>query len=515
MTASDPPATAPANAPDLDIDGATDSPVPSTSSILKRQLTTLPVIGLIYFSVSGGPYGLEEAISSAGPGMALLMLLIVPVVFSVPCALMAAELASALPVEGGYYYWVKLALGKFAAFVEGIWQWLNSFLDTALYPIVFADYLATWVPWAERGKHVAFSFAGDSIMVDTHWLVAIAFMVPLAILTARGSRLVGDTSTLMMGLVLLPFVLISVLGLWRLFTTDGANPISSFTLSGQHAGSAFGAGLGIIVWNYIGWEQPSTVLGEVRNPARTYGRALAIAVPLITISYLLPMLGALSSPLHAGSPADWADGDFASVGQVLAGGWLKLIVTIGAVISQVGLFSALLMSGSRVPRVLAGDRYLPRWVARDHSRFGTPVGAIITSCVIFSVFCAMDFSSLIDADILTNLAAILLEFAAFLVLRRTLPDLARPFRVPGGWPVALLITTGPVIVTGWLLWSTFTEEQSAFWTGIIVLLVGLLLYPICRMTWKRGLPDGAVKADHIDLGGGLRPTTSFENPSAG
>lgn len=489
--------------------------VPSASGLLKRQLTVLPLVALIYFSVSGGPYGLEETISSSGPGMALLMLLIVPMIFSIPCALMAAELSSALPVEGGFYYWVKLALGKFAAFIEGIWQWLNSFLDTALYPIVFADYLATWIPWAGRGKHVAFSFFGGSLSVDTHWLVAVVFMIPLAWMTARGSRLVGDTSTLMMALVLAPFVIVSVLGAWRALTTSGANPVSSFTLSGQHAGSAFGAGLGIVIWNYIGWEQPSTVMGEVKDPTRTYSKALLIAVPVITISYLLPLFAALASPVHAGHPGDWADGDFALVGQALGGAWLKLAVTIGAVIAQVGLFTALLMSGCRVPRVLAGDHYLPRWVARDHPRYGTPVGAIVTSCVIFSVFCAMDFSALVDADVLTNLAAILVEFAAFLVLRKRLPDMHRPFRVPGGWPVALLMTAGPVFVTGWLLWSTYTDEPSAFWTGIVMLVIGVLLYPLCRATLKRDLPDAEVDATGIDLGNGVRPTPSFERPTVG
>ncbi len=186
---------------------------------------------------------------------------------------MAAELGSAIPAEGGYYYWVKTAMGGMAAFVVGIWQWFNSFLDTALYPVVFADYFAQWVPWGERGRHVGVSLFGGGVSLDTHWLIAIAFMVPVAYLNVRGSRLVGDTGVILMALILLPFVVMSVLGLVHLFAHGGESTLQPFTLPHDSAWSAFGAGLGVMIWNYIGWDSPSTVLGEVAEPQRTYTRA--------------------------------------------------------------------------------------------------------------------------------------------------------------------------------------------------------------------------------------------------
>ncbi|MBU4213805.1 MAG: APC family permease, partial [Actinobacteria bacterium] len=309
----------------------------SIQDVARQQLRTLPLVAILFFSVSGGPYGLEEAIGSSGVGMALVLLLVVPLVFAVPCALMSAELGSALPVEGGYYYWVKLALGRFAAFVVGIWQWLNSFLDTALYPVVFVDYLAQWVPGLARGEHVAFSVAGGVFSFDAHWAAAVAFMVPLAVLNARGSRLVGEASTLLMVVVLAPFLVLSVLGLVRWLGSGGGTLVDSFTVSGQSPTTAFGAGLAVVIWNYIGWDAPSTVLGEVVRPQRTYARALAWALPLITVSYLLPVLASLASGLHAGSPQDWADGDFAQAALLLGGHPLMVAVTIGAVVAQVGL----------------------------------------------------------------------------------------------------------------------------------------------------------------------------------
>jgi amino acid transporter len=462
------------------------------AKVLRRQLSTLPLVAVIYFSVSGGPFGLEEGIGGSGPGMALVALIIVPIIFAVPCALMAAELGSAIPVEGGYYYWVKLAMGNFAAFTEGIWQWLNSFLDTALYPVIFVDYMAVWIPWMKRGHDVFFSAYGGRVSFDVHWLVAIVFMIVLAWLNIRGSRLVADTGVVMMALILLPFVVVSVLGLVRIFADGAGSTLHPFTLPHQSVWSSFGAGLGVMIWNYIGWDAPSTVLAEVDRPQRTYTRALMISVPLITISYLLPMIGALGSGLHQGHADRWYDGDFAVAGGMLGGHWLKLAITIGAVLSQVGLFSSLLMSGSRVPRVLAGDGYLPRVLARD-GRHGTPVGAIVISCVIFSLFCALDFETLLDADVLTNLAAIMLEFAAFLVLRRTMASMDRPFRVPGGWPVAGLITLGPAALTVYLAVSTLHDEAGAFWIGVVILVLGLALYPVCKRFIKGDRPDAEMQ----------------------
>lgn len=482
-----------------------------TVDVLSRQLKMLPLVGIIFFSVSGGPFGLEESISSGGAGMTMLMLLVIPVVFGIPVSLMAAELGSALPLEGGYYYWVKLGLGKFAGFTEGAWQWMNSFLDTALYPIVFADYLATyWAP-AKRGQGVLFSFFDGQFSVDTHWLVAVVFMIVLAAFNIRGTRLVGDSSMLLFAVVMVPFAILSVYGIVHNFNQHTWDKVvSPFTLPDQTSFSAFGACLGIVIWNYIGWENPSTLLAEVDKPARTFRRALMIAIPLITISYVLPMMAALGSGLHA-DLGDWDDGDFAKVGTLLGGHWLGLTIALGVGIAQIGLFSSLLMSGSRVPRVLAADGYLPRWVAKDHPKYKTPVAAIVLSCVIFAIFCTMDFSALVDADVLTNMAAIILEFVAFIALRRKLPGMVRPYKVPGGMAGAVSLIVFPLIFTVWLAWSSFTDEPAAFWIGIAILILGVLFYPLSKSLLKRGAPDAPIRTDLVNLGPTVDTVAALES----
>ena len=475
---------------------------PPAVRVIRRRVGLLPLVGLIYFSVSGGPFGLEEAVGSAGPGMALLMVAAIPLLFGLPCSLMAAELGSALPLEGGFYYWVKVALGRFAGYVEGLGSWLVTFLDTALYPVIFADYVAVWLPGAARGEHVVISAFDGGVSVDLHWLVAIVFKVPLAWLNARGARVVGGTSVGLMVAVLAPFLVVTVLGLVKLAGPDAVSPVSPFTLPDQAPSAAFGAALGVVIWNYIGWDAISTASDEIDHPRRTYPRALAISLPLITVSYLLPLVASLASGLHADDPSAWADGDFAEVGRLLGGHWLAVAVTLAAVLAQVGLFSSLLLSGSRTPEVLAADGYLPGRLARTSPRYGTPVTAIVTSCAVFAVFCALDFTTLVDSDVLLNLFLLLLEFAALIVLRVRFPLMRRPFRIPGGMPGVIAATAPVVVFTGWLLWSTVREEPLAavIGTGMLV-LAALSWWPVQALI-KRGRPDAVVDVEGIDFGPG-------------
>ena len=190
---------------------------------------------------------------------------------------MNAELGSALPLEGGYYSWVKIGLGAFWGFMEGMISWVTSWLDTALYPVLFVDYLATWFPDLQRGNHVVFSMWDGAFSLDLHWLVAILFMIPLGWLNARGSKVVGDTSIGFLFIILAPFVVLTAMGLFHWATTPDFNPLTPFVPDGSTARSAAGAGLAVVIWNYIGFDAVSTVGGEIENPKRTYPAHLASA----------------------------------------------------------------------------------------------------------------------------------------------------------------------------------------------------------------------------------------------
>ena len=101
---------------------------------LRRELGLVPLAAVVFFNVSGGPYGIEDMVPSFGPGLTLALLLLTPLVWSLPVSLVMAELASAMPDEGGYVTWVRRAFGGFWSFQVGWWSWVDSFVDIAVYP---------------------------------------------------------------------------------------------------------------------------------------------------------------------------------------------------------------------------------------------------------------------------------------------------------------------------------------------------------------------------------------------
>src|SRR5260370_18551072 len=158
--------------------------------MLKRRLRLLPLVCVMYLVVSGGPYGLEDAVRIAGPRLVLLLCLLVPVTLSLPTALMAAELTALLPFEGGFYFWVKEALGPFAGFVEAYLTVLYTAVDSAIYPVLFVTYAAFLLP------------LGTAAQV----MLAIALVWLAGLLDGAGVRPVGDTSQFLTACFVCPFL---------------------------------------------------------------------------------------------------------------------------------------------------------------------------------------------------------------------------------------------------------------------------------------------------------------------
>src|SRR5438132_1232684 len=164
------------------------------------SLTLGPLVAVMYFTVSGGPFGLEGLVGSVGPGVALLLLVLTPVVFSVPETLLIGELASMLPAEGGYYVWVKRAFGRFWGFWNGWLSWVYSLIDMAIYPVLFLQYIRFFAP--QLG-----GLEG--------WLVALVLIWGATWLNLRGTRAVGTASGWLIAAVLAPFALRAVVAVGR------------------------------------------------------------------------------------------------------------------------------------------------------------------------------------------------------------------------------------------------------------------------------------------------------------
>ena len=454
----------------------------------RRKVRLLGIVTVIFFCVSGGAYGLEPLWSSSGPGMAMILLLVTPLIYGVPVALFTAELATAIPVEGGYYQWVKRAWGNFAGYQEGMINWVDSWVDMALYPVLFSSYLGFIWARANPGAYVfgQFSIPGVGLFqVDLYWVLGVVCVVFLiTALNIFGAKVVGDTSTLFTVLVLAPFVVLACWGIPKLFTHH-INPVSPLTPPHTSVVAAFGAGLVVVMWNYNGFDSISTVTEELDNPRRTVPKALAIAVGLITACYVLPGLGAMAGLHSAGGWLNWQAGSFGAIGGSVVGRWLMYALAAGGMLSAMGLYSSLLLSNSRIPFVLAVDGWIPRGFVRVSKRFGTPVISIVTCSVIYALLSNNSFLNLLNIDVLLSNVTIALELSALIKLRYSEPDLERPYRIPGGWPVIALMSVPLLGVIGYAAWNTIVDSDDSSDRWVLLSAFAICLVSYIPAEWHR------------------------------
>ena len=399
----------------------------TTTTRVVRQIAFLPLVGIIFFSVSGGAYSLEALVSASGPGLALLLSLLVPVIYGIPIAAITTELSTAIPAEGGTYEWVKRSLGGFMAFQAGILRWVNSWVDMAIYPVLFAGYFSAIFPLAGDGQVVLFSLG--PFQVDLQWVAGVVLVIiPMALLNIRGAKSVGDSALLFSIFALLPLLIVSVLGIWRL-VVEGTNPLVPFMPVGVEPASAIAVGLSVVMWCYCGFDRVGLIAGEIKDPGKTIPKAMIVSMIVIILAYSLPLIGALSVP----GWEDWFAGSFSDVAMVLGGAWLGIFVTIGGMFCAIGLYSSLLMSSTRTPFVLSRDRWLTPALARQSRKTGSPVVSIIVCSIIYAFFTLGDFVDLVVLDVFLINLLLLLNLVALVVLRIKQPDLPRPTRLPWGW----------------------------------------------------------------------------------
>jgi len=435
----------------------------------------LPLIGATYFMVSGGPYGLEDIIGGAGYGLALLLLLIVPLVWSLPTSLMVGELASALPEEGGYYCWVRRALGPFWGFQEAWLSLAASIFDMAIYPVTFVLYLSRVAPNWTAGYR------------GTLW--ALAVVVLCAAWNLRGAKAVGEVSVGMFTVLLAPFVVLVGVGFWKGLVVgsaghpDGALSHALTLLRAPVAAPSFAGALSVALWNYMGWDNASTVAQEVENPQRNYPRAMLISAGLVALTYILP----LAAVAVAGVPADqFSTGAWTDAARTIVGPGLAFAVVLGGTLNGAGMFNALMMSYARVPFALAKDGLLPKFLTRVTDA-GVPWASVIVCAVAWALALGLSFEKLISIDLVLYGASLLLEFVALVVLRVREPALRRPFRIPGGLGAAVAAGVFPAVLIVFALYAARDEKVGPFPAlafSAVVAAAGPLAYLIARKTGR-------------------------------
>jgi amino acid transporter len=428
--------------------------------------------------VSGGTYGTEEIISGAGYGHGILILLFLPVLWCLPTAFMIGELSSALPAEGGYYAWVRRGLGNFWGFQEAWLSLAASIFDMAIYPTLFVFYLKQMSPWFGVGSHGV--------------LAGLFVVITCAALNLAGIRVVGITSLWLFFLLSAPFALIVLLA-----------PVRAGALAGGPHATEAGAGLGLLggvlvaMWNYMGWDNASTIAQEVERPQRTYPRAMIAAVILVSLTYVLPFAAVYFMGVPATAFAE--DGSWATVaglvgGKIMGFEWLRFLVVLGGMMSGFGMFNALVMSYSRLPLAMARDGMLPKIFAKTSARTQAPWVAIIACATCWALCLGLGFKRLVTLDIMLYGAALMLEFVTLVALRIREPQLKREFRVPGGLAGAILAGVFPLALL--MIALVQSESQSVLGIngllfGILIMAAGFALYASTRKLRKR-LPTEVI-----------------------
>ena len=415
------------------------------------RLSVRTLLLVVFILVSAGPFGIEEMVSSSGPGVSLLLLLLVPLVWGAPLALVCTELSSAIPDEGGFYPWIERGLGRRWAFLSGWWLSLSGLVDTALYVVLAVGYANSWL--------------GQPPLV--RWLMAVAVIAIFAGLNVRSLRGMALSSAAFAVTILVPCALLTVVGLlrWR------QNPFVPLHPPGATTIGSLGVGLAVALWFYSGYESVSTMAGEIEEPRRVIPRALLLSIPAVIAVYVLPTVAALAS---VGRWEEWGEElTLVQVGHELGGGWLGIPMMAGALVSSLALYNAYLASGARTTLVMAEDGLLPRVFGRVHPRFGTPWGSILITAGVHAVLATGSFEALLVIDVLLFVLSYLLIFAAFVALRVREPGLERPFRIPVGTAGAVLVALVPTLVG---LFMVATAGHRYLLSGGLVAATGPLVY---------------------------------------
>ena len=431
---------------------------------LRGKMLLLPLVAATYFMVSGGPYGIEDILGGAGYGIAILIRLVLPFIWSLPTALMVGELASSIPADGGFYVWVRRAMGPFWGFQEGWLSLAASIFDMAIYPALFVSYLGKLDPALTAGWG-RFGWALLVIVVCAAW-------------NLLGAPSVGNGSMVLFVLLLSPFAILAVLGFWHGFAF---HPVVQWTQAHTEVGIA--TAIQVAMWNYMGWDNAATVADEVENPQRNYPRAMILATILVAVGYLIP-LGAMAA---AGfSPTSFSTGDWADVAKTLGGQLLWLAVIAGGAMNGLGMFNALVLSYTRVPAAMAEDGMLPKVLARCN-RHRVPWVSVLLCGTAWAAALSMPFERLISIDLVLYGSSLMLEFVALVVLRIREPNLKRPFKA-GNLAFACLLGVGPAVLIGYALYAARGEQIgsiSALLVAAGVALLGLIVYWIMAAPMAR------------------------------
>jgi amino acid transporter len=391
-----------------------------------HKLSAIALAVLVFYKVSGGPFGCEPAVRAAGPFYALMGFAVFPIVWCLQEALVTAELGSAYPEPSGAVAWIEEAFGPKAGLLCGYFHWVAGATDNAIYPCLFLDYLLAYLVPAGSGTDAAWNT--PTIRFFINMIIATV----LSLINYTGLEIVGNLSIAVCIVSMSPFVLLCILGASKVDTNrwlvmpEDPNPLAasldsvdSILPSITYAGILWRPFINNLFWNLNSFDVGASFAGEVQDPDRVFPKAMFMSVALVCLCYLLPLMVSLGT---IDAPSDeWKAGFLTTVAGDVVGPWLAAWMVLAAGISNIALYEAE-MSGDAYQLMGMADRGLvPRLFGR-RSRFGTPTYGIITGTIAIFALGMADFDALVEMLNFAYSLSLLMEFAAFIKLRITDDD---------------------------------------------------------------------------------------------
>ena len=380
-------------------------------------------------------------------------------------ALSFAELAAMMPQAGGQYIYLREGYGPLVSFLCG-WMFflIQQSGGIATLAVGMAQYLANFLPLGSWGEKAA---AAGAIVV----LTAINY---------RGVRQGGWVQSLLTGINVGIVVSLIVFG-FSLASGRPPGPASLPTPAGTRYFASFGVAMVAALWAYEGWNNVTFAAGEVERPERTLPLALVVGTSLVIAVYAglnLVYFRVLTLPEVAASPRVAAD-----AARRLVGPWGSQLTAVAIVVAVFGSLNGSILAGARVYYAMAKDRLFFRWCAAVHPRFRTPHLSLVVqglwSCLLVLL---ADYEQLFTYTVFAAWIFYALTALAVIILRRTRPELPRPYRVPG-YPVVpvLFVLTAAAFVLNML-----AEKTREAGIGTLIVAAGIPVYWLWRGKRRAG-----------------------------
>jgi amino acid transporter len=441
------------------------------TGLKKHHMSTATVVFMVFSLVAAGCYGIESMIPETGPGLTLVMLLVLPLIWGLPFGLVVSELGSVRPQEGGYYKWVQEALGEFWGFMAGWWRTVSIYIDNSLYVILAGGYAAS--QWNLDGFH--------------EFLLKAAMILIFMWINLRGVKDVGAVTNILSVFIIGAFAMIAILGImnWQ------HNPFIPFTAAEIETPSNLiffiGAGISVGMWMYSGYESMSTIAGELKNP-QVIPKATLITVPLITATYILPTMGGLAS---IGRWEEWGEGvgavGYANVALEYIGPFAGVFFVVMAIVAQCSIYNTYIASGSRGFFAMAEDHLAPPILVKVDKTHGVPYVSVISIAVVNLILCNFAFSTVVIVDVFLLVSSYIMVYISCMVLRKKIPEKEYRFRIPGSNAFFNAICIVPICVA---LLSFLINGADYFIGGMI----GIISGPVMYILWRRRY-GGLTKKD--------------------